>query len=76
VVVEFQSFQWHDSRFTFTRDHRKRRAVERAGLVVVELIAEDLGGNLLATTADLVQTITRRTIERASAGAHPTAPAA
>ena len=76
VVVEFQSFQWHASRFTFTRDRRKRRALERAGLVVVELIAEDLTDNLLATTAELVQTVTRRTIERASAGPHATAPAA
>jgi very-short-patch-repair endonuclease len=64
VVVELQSFAWHNSRFTFARDHRKRRTLERNGLLVIPIITEELGDRLLATVAALVETITRRTLQR------------
>jgi very-short-patch-repair endonuclease len=67
VVLEVQTYQWHNSSFTFHKDHRKRKALERQGIEVVYVIDDDLENDLLATLAGLVQTITRRTIERGAA---------
>jgi very-short-patch-repair endonuclease len=64
VVLEFQSYQWHNDKFTFDKDHRKRKLLERHGIEVIHITDEDLEHDLLATLAQTVQTITRRTLER------------
>ena len=65
TVVEFHSFRWHNNRFTWRKDTRKRQHLERAGIHVIYLLDEDLEpAELLATTAGLVETLTRRTIEQ------------
>jgi very-short-patch-repair endonuclease len=64
VAVEFDSFQWHNDRFTFVKDRRKDRLFKREGIELIRVVDEDLGESLLALVAELVQTITRRTVER------------